>query len=157
LIIKICPICNKEFHLQTWQERAGNRKYCSHECSYKRPNQGGYHAGSVRSYKSGWYESPIAGRVWLDSSYEFIMAKYLDSKNYQWVKNTQKFPYKKIMEDYTETIANYVPDFYIKDIDLWVETKGWICENDNRKIASFSHKIKLITKKTINDTSTWGF
>lgn len=50
-----------------------------------------------------------------------------------------------------------LPYFYISDIDLWVETKGYMFENDQRKLDAFPHKIKLITKKTIYDNTTWGF
>lgn len=154
---KVCPICGKKYKISLYKEKAGVGKYCSKECSYKRPGQGGYHAGSVRNYKSGWYTSPIAGVVWLDSSYEFIMAEYLDNKKYKWIKNTKGFPYKKIDKDGTERDANYIPDFYIEDLDLWVETKGYMVENDKRKMDAFPCKIKLISKKIIYDKSSWGF
>ena len=156
LVSKVCPICQKNYTIRQYQENLGIKKYCSKECSYKRPNQGGYHPGSVRNFKSGWYDSPIAGKVWLDSSYEFVMAEYLDEKKYKWIKNTKGFPYRKI-EDGIERDANYVPDFYIEDLDLWVETKGYFVENDQRKLDAFPHKIKLVSKKTIYDKTTWGF
>jgi hypothetical protein len=151
LINKQCPVCGKKYVAEKYR-----KKYCCKECCYKRPGQGGYHQGSVRNFKSGWYESPIAGKVWMDSSYEFVVAEYLDSKKYAWTKNTKGFPYRKI-EDGIERDANYVPDFYIKDLDLWVETKGYFVENDQRKLDAFPHKIKLITKKTIYNNSSWGF
>ena len=151
-IEKICPICKKPFKIQKWQEKIG-KKYCSNKCSRKRPGQGGYRQGSVRSYKSGWYESEIAGKVWLDSSYEFIMAKYLDEKKFKWIKNHKKFPYIKV----DGKSANYVPDFYIEDLDLWVETKGYMTENDKRKIQYFPHKIILVGRNIIKDSTKWGF
>ena len=156
LVNKICPVCGKKYTIRQSKENAGSGKYCSRECCYRAPGRGGYRPGSVRNYKSGWHESPIAGRVWMDSSYEFIVAEYLDGKNYKWIKNTKGFPYRKI-EDGVERDANYVPDFYIEDLDLWVETKGYFVENDQRKLDAFPHKIKLITKKTIYDKTTWGF
>ena len=153
IIEKECPICHKKFLIPKWEISCKNRKYCSKECSYKRPGQGGYRPGSVRSYKSGWYISNIAGKVWLDSSYEFVMAKYLDSKNYQWIKNHKGFPYIKS----DGSGSTYIPDFYVKDLDLWIETKGYMVDNDNRKIQQFPHKIILITKKEIYNQSKWGF
>jgi len=156
MVNKICSVCGKKYEIDQWKENAGNGKYCSRECCYMRPGQGGYHPGSVRNYRSGWYESPIAGKVWLDSSYEFLVAEYLDKKEYTWIKNTKGFPYVKI-EKGIERDANYVPDFYIKDLDLWVETKGYFVDNDQRKLDAFPHKIKLITKKTIYDSKSWGF
>lgn len=153
LIEKECFVCHKKYFIQKWEENWGRKKYCSKKCAYKRPGQGGYHPGSVRSYKSGWYISNIAGKVWLDSSYEFVMAKYLDSKNYQWIKNHKGFPYIKT----DGSGSTYIPDFYIKDLDLWIETKGYMVDNDNRKIQQFPHKIILITKKEIYDQSKWEF
>jgi len=156
MVDKVCPVCKKNYKIPQYRENSGGKKYCSKECCYKRPGQGGYRPGSVRNFKSGWYTSPIAGKVWMDSSYEFIVAEYLDSKQYKWIKNTKGFPYRKI-EDGIERDANYVPDFYIADLDLWVETKGYFVENDQRKLDAFPHTIKLITKKTIYDKTTWGF
>jgi hypothetical protein len=153
LVEKTCPVCNKKYEIPLWKEKSGLKKYCSKKCCYKRPNQGGYHAGSVRNFKSGWYESKVAGKVWLDSSYEFIMARYLDDKGYNWIKNTKGFPYLNVDGD----DANYVPDFYIKNLDLWVETKGYMVKNDQNKLDHFPHKIILIGKKQIYNKELWGF
>ena len=146
---RICPICNKIFLTEQWRKK----KFCSLECVYKRPGQGGYHAGSVTNFKSGWYESPIAGKVWLDSSYEFIMAKYLDERKYQWTKNKIGFDY--IWKD--DKVHLYIPDFYVKDLDIWIETKGYMVEQDTWKWYFFPNELKVITKKKIFNPETWGF
>ena len=52
----------------------------------KNPKAGGYRQGSGRGKKQ-WYESKIAGRVFLDSSYEVAYAKYLDYCGINWIKN----------------------------------------------------------------------
>lgn len=152
-IDRLCPVCGKKYKISPWMLEHGVKKFCSKECCYKRPNQGGYHSGSVRNFQSGWYESTIAGKVWLDSSYEFVMARYLDEKGYRWKKNTNGFPYVAI--DGSGHL--YVPDFHIADVDLWVETKGYMTENDQRKFDAFPYRLVVITKKTIYDKSTWGF
>lgn len=150
---KECPLCHKEFKIKPWQERANKGKFCSDACARKRPGQGGYREGSVKNYKSGWYVSPIAGKVWLDSSYEFIVAEHLDARKYRWKKNYQGFPY--IDKDGKQ--RTYIPDFYIFDIDLWVESKGYFTENDRCKLRDFVYNVKLIGKDKIYDDSTWGF
>jgi len=81
------------------------------------------------------------------------MARYLDEKGYRWKKNTNGFPYVAI--DGSGHL--YVPDFHIADVDLWVETKGYMTENDQRKFDAFPYRLVVITKKTIYDKSTWGF
>ena len=63
------------------------------------------------------------------------------------------FPY--IREDGRQAL--YVPDFYIFDLDLWVETKGYMVKNDTLKIQQFPHRIKLIGKSLIFDQFKWGF
>lgn len=85
------------------------------------------------------------------------MARYLDTKKYKWIKNTKRFPYTKISKSGQEIQAQYVPDFYLIDLDLWVETKGYETENDKRKIQQFPFKIRLIGRKEIFTPETWGF
>lgn len=145
-----CLACHKKFLVR--KSNIG-RKYCSRKCGYKSPEMGGYNPGSVKNYKSGWYVSPIAGKVWLDSSYEFIVAEHLDAQKYKWKKNYQGFPY--IDKDGEQ--RTYIPDFYISDIDLWVESKGYFTENDKCKLRDFVYNIKLIGKDKIYDKSKWGF
>ena len=147
-----CLSCKKKFEVYPFKKEV--RKYCSRACSYADANRtGGYHPGSVRNYKSGWYKSSVAGDVWLDSSYEFVMARYLDSKGYKWIKNTQGFPYR----DKDGKQRQYIPDFYIEDQDLWVETKGYTTKNDELKLAHFPHRIALVGKKEIYEPEKWGF
>jgi len=149
ILNEICVLCKNKFEKSKWS----TKKYCSRECAYKRPGQGGYHPGSVRNFKSGWHSSPIAGKVWLDSSYEFIVANYLDKRLYKWIKNYQGFPYINPNGEQ----HNYIPDFYIEDLDLWVETKGYMTEIDRCKMRDFPHRIRLIGKKSIYFKETWGF
>jgi hypothetical protein len=146
---RVCPICKKIFLI----EQHKKKRFCSLSCAYKEPGRGGYHAGSVTNFKSGWYDSPIAGKVWLDSSYEFIMAKYFDEKKYNWVKNKMGFDY--IWKD--DKVHLYIPDFYIKDLNIWVETKGYMVEQDTWKWYFFPNELKVITKKKIFNPETWGF
>lgn len=148
-IEKICPICKKTFLTEGWM----HKKFCSLYCSRKRLGQGGYREGSVTNFNSGWYESPIAGKVWLDSSYEFIMAKYLDEKKYQWTKNKIGFDY--LWKD--GKIHLYFPDFYITNLNIWVETKGYMVERDTWKWYFFPNDLRVITKKKIFNPEIWGF
>lgn len=149
MVEKTCPVCQKVFMTPNWK----NKKFCSDYCSRRRPGQGGYRAGSVTNFQSGWYESPMAGRVWLDSSYEFIMAKYLDEKKYKWSKNKTGFDYPWI----DGKMHLYFPDFYIQDLDIWVETKGYMVERDTWKWYFFPHELRVVTKKKIFNPEYWGF
>jgi hypothetical protein len=104
-----------------------NKKYCSNRCRLK--TIGGLTIGGGRGKKC-WYESPIAGKVYLRSSYELEYAKWLDSKKINWIVNKKSFEYK-----WEGKIRKYYPDFYLIDKDLFIEIKGYKIAKDNLKWA----------------------
>ena len=73
VVSKICPICGKEFiQARKKNGRLGNSKYCSNECRNKalslinkQIGSGGFREGSVKNYKSGWFNG-----IHCDSSWE---------------------------------------------------------------------------------------
>ena len=111
----------------------------------KNPNAGGYRYGSGRGVKT-WYESKIAGRVFLDSSWELEYAKYLDKNNIKWTRNLTKFSY--IWEGINRY---YIPDFYIEEHDFYVEVKGYKTEKDEGKWKYFPHKLKVLFLNELKD------
>lgn len=111
----------------------------------KKKKLGGYRKGSGRG-NGNWYESNIAGKVYLDSSYELEYAKYLDSKNVKWKKNRIKFPYL-----FEGKERFYIPDFYLIDSDEFVETKGYKTDKDEAKWKSFPYKLTVLFKKELEE------
>lgn len=99
---------------------------------------GGYRYGSGRGQKC-WYESKIAGRVFLDSSYELRFAKFLDKFEIEWKRNTKKFPYV-----YLEKQKNYIPDFYLVKSNEYVEIKGFKTKQDEAKWSQFKEKLVIL-------------
>lgn len=59
-------------------------------------------------------------RIMLDSSWEVIVAEYLDKNNIEWEQPTNGFDY--ILDGVTH---KYYPDFYIPSIDKYIEVKGY--------------------------------
>jgi hypothetical protein len=106
---------------------------------------GGYKRGSGRS-KGCWYESKIAGRVYLDSSCELAYAKWLDKQNILWKKNHKKFPYT-----WENKIHYYIPDFYLIDKNEYIETKGFETEKDGYKWKEFPHKLTILKEKELKE------
>jgi hypothetical protein len=100
---------------------------------------GGYVQGSGRGKKT-WYESKIAGNVFLDSSYELRYAKYLDNNNIPWIKNNKKFPYY----DENNRLRNYIPDFYLLETEDYIEIKGYKTIRDEYKWNQFPHTLKVL-------------
>lgn len=58
--------------------------------------------------------------IMLDSSWEVIVAEYLDKNKIEWVQPTNGFEY--ILDGVTH---KYYPDFYIPSIDKYIEVKGY--------------------------------
>lgn len=113
------------------------------ETAKKNKKSGGYRKGSGRG-KGGWHDSHIAGRVYLDSTYELRLAKCLDSMNIQWERNKEKFYYEHEGKSH-----NYIPDFKIAD--FFIEVKGFVTERDKSKWKYFPHKLVIIYESDITN------
>ena len=76
----------------------------------------------------------------LNGVYELTFAKFLNSKNICWVKNDIIFKLEH---------GTYKPDFYLPELDLWIEIKGRNCgayvRHFSKKIRDFSIINKIIT------------
>lgn len=166
-IKKICPICGQEIsppnfkrHLKSHEskklkkaslvgrigvgkastvEKEILRRQKISETMKKNPRAGGLRKGSGRGKKC-WYQSPIAGRVYLRSTYELEYCRYLDQHKILWKQNTEGFEY--IFEG---KIHRYFPDFVIlTEQPLYVEIKGFKRKNDEAKWKEFPHKLKVL-------------
>lgn len=104
-----------------------------------------YKRRKIRSIKQ-WYNSPIAGLVHLDSSWEVAYAKYLDENNIRWIRNEIMFPYP-----WGKRKRYYIPDFYLIDEQLYVEIKGLKTDKDTAKWANFPsyYKLKTLEKEEL--------
>jgi hypothetical protein len=108
-----------------------------------------------KRYENGWmpkagrckkihYNSPYAGDVLLDGSWELECAKFLDEKNIKWNRNKNRFSYKFENKD-----RFYTPDFFLIDYDIYLEVKGYITDKDLAKWKHFPHKIIIAQLKEI--------
>ena len=113
-----------------------NRKlyYCSDKC---RTLSRQYNAkfvcklGGNRNRNSFWYESPIAGKVYLESSYELKVAKSLDNNNIKWCRPKC---IKYVLNDITK---RYFPDFYLIDYNIYLDPKNnFLIQQDELKIKT---------------------
>jgi hypothetical protein len=141
--VSCCLICNKWF--------IGTRKTCSDSCKRKvfsitatnNPKMG----GNKNNKAYGWYTSPSAGAVWLESSYEYKVAKSLDDNNINWIRP----PYIS----YNET-KKYFPDFYLPDYDVYLDPKNdYLIEMDRDKIQSVMEQNSVIVIIIPKDKLNW--
>ena len=83
------------------------------------------------NYRSQYYEKLDGSVIWLRSSYEVRIAKTLDRLGLAWVYEAKRF-------SIPELNTTYLPDFYIPDIDLWWEIKGYIDDQFKEKYTIFN-------------------
>lgn len=137
-----CIQCGKPFLSVNRQPR----KLCSKTCSttWKRitccakPGM-----GRNNNSRAAWYESPIAGRVWLESSWERQCAEIFDSHNIKWERPKTRFLWK----DETGKPHHYYPDFYLPNHDLYLDPKNpWQQKKDRYKLEQVrqNHAINLL-------------
>lgn len=130
-----------------------NKVYCSNECrikGYSKRAKNNPLFGGNKNRHSLWYISPIAGKVYLESSYELKLAKELDANNIKWIR--PKFLYYII----DNTRKRYFPDFYLIDFDIYLDPKNfYLIEKDKLKIqyVKEQNNIKLLVLN--KDELTW--
>lgn len=103
--------------------------------------------GGVRENSNKWRGCHIEmnGKIiWLDSSYEKRLVCLLNKFEIPWVKNRDKFPYI-----YEKCQYSYIPDFYLPELNLWIEVKGWIKDKDLAKWKNFPHRLIVIKLKAL--------
>lgn len=109
-------------------------------------------------YKNGW--DSICGRapklkyqtkenliITVDGTWELAVAKYLDSINVVWKRNTKRFPYLNL-ENKNST---YKPDFYVKDWNCFIEVKGYKTDLDNCKWSQFNENLQVWDKAKLKE------
>lgn len=105
----------------------------------------------LEKYKNGYsytgcfvkkydYESPIAGRVSLDGTWELRVAIFFDGSELNWRRNTNRFKY---INPKTNNESTYIPDFYVHDWETYIEVKGYISEVDKAKWEQFPEKLEI--------------
>lgn len=107
-------------------------------------------------YASGWeatagrcpkydYNSPIAGQIKVDGSWELIFCQYADMMKFTWERNQKRFPYIKP----NGQKSTYQPDFYIHELKSYIEVKGYETKLDKAKWSQFPEKLIILRKKEI--------
>lgn len=129
------------------KEKEFDRRRKISETMKKNPNSGGIREGSGRGKKQ-WYESPIAGSVYVRSTYELEYVKWLDENNIQWKGNLIKFPY-----EFEGKLRYYYPDFYLIESEEYIEIKGYKTEQDEAKWKEFPYKLRVLFR---NDLLSMG-
>lgn len=83
---------------------------------------------NIRFSKMEFYKG-----VWLDSSYESILARELDKNNIEWIRP------KALKWNDNGNIRRYIPDFYLPKYNVYLDPKNdFLIKKDKRKIQLVS-------------------
>ncbi len=85
--------------------------------------------------------------ITVDGSWEYHVAEYFDYNNINWIRNTKRFNYINLKGNN----ATYCPDFYLPDIDTYIEVKGYETDLDKCKWNQFKHKLLVWKKQDLLD------
>lgn len=162
-IQRVCKTCNQSF-----QVIPSGKQFCSRKCSYSKQISSEYREKCsermIEKYKngrevSGGYTKRIEvetsnGIFKVQGSFEKRACLIFDSLLSQgliksWSYNKKRFPYVWREKNHT-----YLPDFevHFKDVSMFVETKGYVRENDSTKweaLRTLGHKLEIWTLKIL--------
>lgn len=108
---------------------------------------------AVRLHPDSYSSSNVNGRVkkveykgvLLDSQWEVDLAIWLDQNGIIWERPNKGFEY-----DYKGKKHIYYPDFYLPQLNIYVEVKGYKREKDEYKWKSLNNLI-VVKRKEIED------
>ena len=75
------------------------------------------------------YETPNQGVVTMRSTWEASTADYLTHNNFDWYYEVTTFKLSELL--------SYRPDFYLPELNLYIEVKGLLFDTDIKKIELF--------------------
>lgn len=107
----------------------------------------------VRKFPDSYSVSNVSGRTKiyeydefkLKGTWEVIVAEWLDSLNIKWTNKIRGFEYF-----FDKKIRLYFPDFYLKELNLYIEVKGFERKMDHAKWSNFPEKLIIIKNNEIN-------
>lgn len=80
----------------------------------------------------------------LHGGWEKIVADYMNANNITWNKVKESFSY-----EWEGRIHQYFPDFFLADMNIYIEVKGYETDRDRCKWSDFPHKLLVIDKRNI--------
>lgn len=136
--MKVCAVKYPRSQTNEFKEQQRTRMIQRYEAGWDNK------AGRCKKYK---YTSYIAGNVTLDGTWELGVAKWLDSKSYNWRRNTKRFRYVNLKNK----ISHYTPDFWVEELGGYLEVKGYETKLDRCKWQQFTENLIVWKKKDLQN------
>lgn len=113
--------------------------------------------GRNNNSRAAWYESPIAGRVWLESSWEKQCAETFDKHGVRWERPKTRFKWA----DQEGIDHHYYPDFYLLDYDIYLDPKNpWQQKKDRYKLEQirkmYPIDLRILNREQIEEKALLG-
>ena len=135
--VRNCLVCNKEI------SKINKYPYCREH--FLLSDEFKTTVGHNRNYKKGWvYNKWNDSYAYLLSSLEYAYFNYLEANNIRWEKPK---PLKYKIRDKEHL---YFPDFYLSDLDQYVEIKGYMWNSDELKMKAVLEQNTDITLVILN-------
>lgn len=100
---------------------------------------------SYTSSNRGRTKQIIFDDIKFQGKWELYFYKWCKENNIKIIRSNEYFPYS------WRGNRKYFPDFYLPDLDFYVEVKGYETERDRAKWNQFPKKLLVIKKKEINE------
>jgi hypothetical protein len=151
---------HSEAQIKKWKNPVTRKKMLdSHRLLQQTPE---WRAKVSMGLKKRWKENPPKcisrkyiiksnkGNIVLRSSYEREFVRYLDENKINWEYEPKSF----ILKTYSNRVL--IPDFYLKEYDLWVEIKGYFWHDAKEKWNAFCDEYSnlkkiILFKKDLNN------
>lgn len=146
-------ICSNETRTNISKGLKGKKLSEKHRDSISRGMQKAVLEGRQKTPKPGGicrkfrYTNWLNEECTLDGSWELIVAKFLDEQKIIWKRNTERFQYY-----FENKIHYYIPDFFLKECDLFLEVKGYKTEKDEAKWLFFKKKLAVLRGEDVFNT-----
>ena len=86
------------------------------------------------------------GETKVKGSWELMVAEWLNRNGIKWTNRLQPFSYK--WKDNTHV---YFPDFYLEELDVYLEVKGYETARDRAKWDAVNRKFYILKRKEIDN------
>lgn len=108
-------------------------------------NPNSYSAGNVNGRTKRTFHTDSFGKqIQLNGSWEVIVANYLTNKNIKWTRVINGFEYF-----WENKIHLYYPDFFLPELNKYIEVKGFVRDRDKAKWNALPELI-IIKRDEIN-------
>ena len=125
---------------ERWKNPEEKAKFSKKMLEVAKNNPQSYSQKNIRRGK----KVVVYKNIKFDNSWELDFYKWCENSNINCIRNTRGFQYK------FDKIRTYYPDFYIPQMNLYVEIKGRETEKNKAKWTNFPEKLLILKRQEID-------